>query len=142
MRTGSADAAVTGAARSPVLLSLTIAAALLFLVASAQHAGLITLSFGAGLESGASRAAAIAEGLSGILLAIGAFGLMGKRAWGERAALVAYIVAILAVLVGITALAGDGGSGVRSNMQIHVVMLVLLISGLVILSALRPRAAK
>ncbi len=85
--------------------------------------------------------ATIGEGLCGLALAVGAYGVLNSRSWAWPAAVVAHIFSIAGVLLGITALAGRSEARTELNTFYHGTILTVLVIVLIWLLTAGGKAA-
>ncbi len=114
-RTGIVARRDTALARATGIL--LFADAVTFLIASLSHTG-IRISFGfGGIAEPQIIPATIVEGISGILLAVGAYGVLARKSWRWSAAAIATAFALAGVILGIAALAVGAGPRTRRMMS-------------------------
>jgi hypothetical protein len=108
---------------------LVVVEALSFLVFAVLHVGArIPLGF-ATIGTDRIGDAAIAEGISGALLAVSAYVLVARRSWALGATVFAQVFSLVAVLVGIAAIAaGKGPSSLENDVYHRILAPVLALS--------------
>jgi hypothetical protein len=125
-------------AREPSIVRTAVAIlaavyAATFVVAVLLHVGVeIPLGF-AVLDEPRRPFAVIVEGVAGIVLAVGAFAALTRKAWACAAATGAHAVALAGVLWGMVAVAAGRGPHTQLNDSYHRVMVVLLAATLILL---------
>ncbi len=110
---------------------LVVVEALSFLIFAVLHVGVrIPLGF-ATIGTDRIEDAAIAEGISGALLALSACALLARRRWALGATVLAQAFSLVAVLVGIAAIAAGLGPSSPENDVYHRVLAPVLALSLI-----------
>ena len=120
-----------------VISVLMVLETITFLLAALLHLG---IQFPLGFSEPRIIPAAIVEGLCGVFLAVGTYGVFARETWAWGVALAAHIFAVAGVLLGITSLALGFGPSTVTNTMYHRVILVVLVIVLVGLSTPGARA--
>ena len=120
-----------------VISVLMVVETITFLLAALSHLG---IPFPPGFSEPRIIPAAIVEGLCGVFLAVGTYGVFVRKTWAWGVALAAHIFAVAGVLLGITTLALGLGPSTETNTIYHRVILAVLAIALVGLSTPGARA--
>lgn len=121
-----------------VISVLMVLETITFFLAALLHLG---IQFPLGFSEPRIIPAAIVEGLCGVFLAVGTYGVFVRKTWAWGVTIAAHIFAAAGVLLGITALALGLGPSTETNTMYHRVILVVLVIVLVGLSTPGARAA-
>jgi len=106
-----------------VISVLMVLETITFLLAALVHLG---IQFPLGFSEPRIIPAAIVEGLCGVFLAVGTYGVFACETWAWEVALAAHIFAVAGVLLGITSLALGFGPSIETNTMYHRVILAVL----------------
>lgn len=119
-----------------VISALTIADAITFLSAALLHAGAFILL---GFMEPQWIAAAIVEGLCGLVLLVGFYAIFTHKTWAWKGVVAAHLFAVAGVVLGIFSTSGSSITDDTANFIYHRVILVVL---LVVLALLATRGAR
>src|SRR6516164_545958 len=111
-----------------VISVLMVLETITFLLAALVHLG---IQFPLGFSEPRIIPAAIVEGLCGVFLAVGTYGVFARETWAWGVALAAHTFAVAGVLLGITSLAMGFGPSTLPNTIYHWVILAVLVIVLV-----------
>jgi hypothetical protein len=120
-----------------VISVLMVVETMTFLLAALSH---LDIQFPPGFSEPRIIPAAIVEGLCGVFLAVGTYGVFSRETWAWGVALAAHTFAVAGVLLGITSLAMGFGPSTLPNTIYHWVILAVLVIVLVGLSTPSARA--
>ena len=120
-----------------VISALMVVETITFLLAALSHLG---IQFPLGFSEPRIIPAAIVEGLCGVFLVVGTYGVFARKTWAWGVALAAHIFAVAGVLLGITSLALGLGPSTEMNTMYHRVILAVLLIVLVLLATSSARA--
>jgi hypothetical protein len=121
-----------------VISVLMVVETITFLLAALLHLG---TQFPLGFSEPRIIPAAIVEGLCGVFLAVGIYGVFVRKTWAWGIAIAAHLFAVAGVLLGITALALGLGPSTETNSIYHRIILALLLIVLVLLATPGARVA-
>ncbi len=120
-----------------VISVLMVVETITFLLAALSHLG---IQFPPGFSEPRIIPASIVEGLCGVFLAVGTYGVFVRKTWAWGVAIAAQIFAVAGVLLGITTLALGFGPSTQTNTMYHRVILAVLLIVLVLLATPSARA--